>query len=162
MKSFLLSLVFLTACGTAVPAKPYVPTPPVVPAPKGKTVILAVWGGQPCHPCHVTLPKVQAELDKLSADQREKIEFRVYSPVGRGWNDAPTQASTDEFMKTLGLKGVGMPDAKWKAFKTYLPGSGLSIPAGAVFYAETGEMIRQFWPGQLDATDIVYAAKNAK
>jgi len=162
MKALLLVVAFLIgACGNAAP-KPYVPTPPVVPPVKGKTVILAVWGAEPCHPCHVILPKVQAELNKLSADQLEKIEFRVYSPVGRGWNDAPTQSSTDAFVKGLGLKGLSIPDPKWKAFKTYLPGSSFSIPAGVVFYAETGQMIRQFWPGQLDPVEIVYAAKNAK
>jgi len=54
MKTFLLAVTFLIgACGNAAP-KPYVPTPPVIPANKGKSVILAVWIGRSGRRRHVT------------------------------------------------------------------------------------------------------------
>lgn len=124
-------------------------------------VIMALWGAPWCHFCHENLPKVQAEWAKLSADQKEKIEFRVYVPTGYSQASKPTQAITDNYVASLRLTAHAVNDAGWKAFRSYV-GNRLMIPAGSVIDATTGEVLRRYPGGTLDPIGIVNFATRVK
>jgi hypothetical protein len=122
---------------------------------------MALWGAPWCHFCHENLPKVQAEWNRLSADQKEQIEFRVYVPTGRTQTSKPTQASTDAYVASLGLTANAVSDAGWMAFRSYV-GNRFVIPAGSVIDARTGEVLRRYPGGTLDPIGIVNFATRVK
>lgn len=146
----LLLFLLLASCGVSTLA----PDPETAPDPQG--VILAVWGAPWCSVCKRVLPDIQKELDRVGS---EKITFRLYVPTGNSSGSRPNQSTTDSYRDYLKLKAEAVNDDRWSVFKQTI-GSGLALPAGAVFTQEM-QVIEVFPPGSLDAGDIVDAARKA-
>lgn len=168
MKLLTAIVVFLLlGCGSGRAPDPLGPPPevkPIAPDPLSpdlpKKVILAVWGAAWCHVCHSELPKVEDELRRLRPELRDAIDFRVYVPTGRNSNESPNDAETIRFKDELRLSATPYSDPKWKMFRYALPKSNPALPAGAVLSPDL-KVLKAFYPGQLSASEIVWAAQEA-
>lgn len=162
---FLLACLVVVACGragaintpTIAPSPVPIPSVDPKPEPKSKCLIMAVWGAPWCHFCHDYLPKVQDRFDKLDGKTRDAIDFRVYVPTGSSSSSVPDDRTTIAYAKSLGLTAVPYNDPKWKVFR-YAFGSGLAIPAGALFSADGTTVLKRYPNLVQDYQDMVYQA----
>jgi len=144
-----LALFVMVGCGQEnLPSQrpeiiPVAPVQPKPPAP-GKKVILAVFGAEWCTFCKRDLPAVQAEFDKLPADQKAQIEFRFYD-VGSA-NRKPTVETAERYRDSLHLTALAFPDPwQWQLFRKWV-GKNMAIPGGAVLDKDE-KVLQSFVPG---------------
>jgi thiol-disulfide isomerase/thioredoxin len=166
---FAIALMMAIGCGRTgtsslpdiVPVPAPAPAPDPEPSPLKKKVIVAVFGAPWCHFCHETLPRVQAQIEKLKVTEREAIDFRLYVISGATADRLADDKTTLAYQQSIGLNlAVAYSDVRGAMFRKYVGGGG--IPAGAVISIDEKTVLRRYPGGNLDPIDIAsFAAREA-
>jgi thiol-disulfide isomerase/thioredoxin len=129
------------------------PTRPEVKA--EKKIIMAMFGAEWCHYCHVYLPEAQKELEGLDKATRDAIDFRVYVPTGKKADTLANDADSLAFAKSLKLWAVPYSDKKWAMYQYWISKS-LALPGCAIVEMDGKRVLERFV-----GADVSFCAKRA-
>lgn len=131
------------------------PEPRPDPIPQGKVILMgfaAPW----CGPCKQLIPQIQQALDRLSAAQRERIDWQLWVTTGAHPSSLPDQSTTRQYRDYLGLDSGAFMDPYWRQQQAII-GGARSIPAGAVLYPD-GQVFVRHAAGRLNPQQLVQRA----
>lgn len=148
MRNYLLiALLALTGCGAEY-EYPKPPAQPVIPAPKpipiGVKAVIAAFGAPWCGPCKAAMPELNSLYKALSADQKSKIEFRLYVITGSTATSRPDELTTQSYKNQYAPLAIGISDTGQKNFRAMIRSN--AIPSAAVL-GQDGKVLKVFEAG---------------